>query len=359
VSTGSLNTERADHTATLLNNGMVLIAGGYDSASGNELASAELYNPTTGTFTLTGSLNTARRYHTATLLPNGMVLIAGGFSSTGNNVFASAELYNPATGTFTPAGSLNMARYWHTATLLNDSMVLFAGGYGASGATLSSAELYDPATQSFTPTGSLNTSRFVQTATLLNDGTVLIAGGYFSNGSSIAVLNSAEVYDPTTGTFTVTSNLNTARVFHTASLLSNGMVLIAGGWGINSSGSGFAVLTSAELYDPANGTSTPTVSLNTARDEHTATLLNDGMVLMTGGSGSSNTLANAELYEPATLTPPNLVSIAVTPAASTLSPGTTQQFIATGTFSDTSTQQLASVTWSSSDTTKAEISNDA
>src|SRR5271157_228034 len=408
VSTGSLNTERADHTATLLNNGMVLIAGGYDSASGNELASAELYNPTTGTFTLTGSLNTARRYHTATLLPNGMVLIAGGFSSTGNNVFASAELYNPATGTFTPAGSLNMARYWHTATLLNDSMVLFAGGYGASGATLSSAELYDPATgtftptgslntardyhtgtllnngmvliaggygasgatltsaelydpatQSFTPTGSLNTSRFVQTATLLNDGTVLIAGGYFSNGSSIAVLNSAEVYDPTTGTFTVTSNLNTARVFHTASLLSNGMVLIAGGWGINSSGSGFAVLTSAELYDPANGTSTPTVSLNTARDEHTATLLNDGMVLMTGGSGSSNTLANAELYEPATLTPPNLVSIAVTPAASTLSPGTTQQFIATGTFSDTSTQQLGSVTWSSSNSAVAQITNDA
>src|SRR5208283_114317 len=216
VSTGSLNTERADHTATLLNNGMVLIAGGYDSASGNELASAELYNPTTGTFTLTGSLNTARRYHTATLLPNGMVLIAGGFSSTGNNVFASAELYNPATGTFTPAGSLNMARYWHTATLLNDSMVLFAGGYGASGATLSSAELYDPATGTFTPTGSLNTARDYHTGTLLNNGMVLIAGGYFSNGSSIAVLNSAEVYDPTTGTFTVTSNLNTARVFHTA-----------------------------------------------------------------------------------------------------------------------------------------------
>ena len=119
-------------------------------------------------------------------------------------------------------------------------------------------------------------------------------------------------------------------------------------------------LASAELYNPATGTFTPTGSLNTARDWHTATLLNNGMVLMAGGYGdSSGILASAELYEPATLTPPDLESIAITPATSTLSPGTTQQFIATGTFSDSSTEQLASVTWSSSDTTLAQISNDA
>jgi len=145
VLTGSLNTARASHTSTVLSNGMVLIAGGYN---GNVLASAELYNPATGTFTPTGSLKTARLYHTATLLNNGMVLIVGGYAENGN-ILASAELYNPATGTFTPTGSLNTARELHTATMIQGAMVgptmingvvLIAGGQGSAGA-LSIAEL--------------------------------------------------------------------------------------------------------------------------------------------------------------------------------------------------------------------------
>jgi hypothetical protein len=168
--TGSLNTARDSHTATLLPNGMVLVAGGF----GPVRASAELYDPVSGTWTPTGSLNTARAQHTATLLPNGMVLVAGGFDSN-VNPSASAELYDPASGTWMPTGSLNTARTTHTATLLPNGMVLVAGGFGASG-DLPNAELYDPATGTWTPTGSLNVARTFHTATLLNNGMVLVAG---------------------------------------------------------------------------------------------------------------------------------------------------------------------------------------
>ena len=347
--TGSLKTPREQHTATLLNNGLVLIVGGY--GSGGYLASAELYNPASGTFSPTGSLNNPREYHTATLLSDGTVLIAGGYGPSG--LVASAELYNPATGAFTPTtGSLNTPRQVHTATLLNNGMVLLAGGEN-SGAPLTSAELYDPATETFSfTTGNLNSARASHTATLLNNGMVLLAGGAAESG----ILASAELYNPATGTFAYTTgSFNTARDLHTATLLNNGMVLMAGGWS--------PILASAELYDPATETFTVTGSLNTARIYDTATLFNNGMVLMAGGSDSdgspSLSLASAELFEPATLTPANLVSIAVTPGTSTLSAGTTQQFIATGTFSDASVQQLGSVTWSSSNPTVAQISNDA
>jgi hypothetical protein len=184
---GSLNNARYRHTATLLNDGTVLITGG-ETSPGNALNTAELYNPTTGMFSLTnGTLNNARYAHTATLLNDGTVLITGGETSPGN-ALNIAELYDPTTGMFSLTnGTLNNARYAHTATLLNDGTVLITGGYG-SGGYLASAELYGPVAQSFTLTGSLNTARDQHTSTVLN-GTVLIVGGY--NGSALA---SAEMY---------------------------------------------------------------------------------------------------------------------------------------------------------------------
>jgi hypothetical protein len=277
MATNSLNTARDIHTATLLPNGQVLVAGGQNG--GGQLSGVELYDPVTGTWLLTNSMNTARGNHTATLLPNGKVLVAGGYNA-GN----SAELYDPATGKWTPTGPLNVARYAHTATLLPNGKVLVAAGFGSS--FTNSAELYDPATGAWTTTGSLNTARYYHTATLLPNGKVLVAGGQNLSG----YLASAELYDPATGTWTTINPLNTGRVWHTATLLPNGKVLAIAGY--NNSG----YLNSAELYDPASGTWTTTGSLATPREYHKTVLLPDGRDLITGGFGSIGATNSTELY---------------------------------------------------------------
>jgi hypothetical protein len=180
------------------------------------------------------SLGTARDSHTATLLQSGKVLVAGG--ENGSGPLSSAELYDPATGMWTTTGSLGAARYGHTATLLQSGKVLVAGGF--NGSNLSSAELYDPATGMWTTTGSLAAARKAHTATLLQSGKVLVAGGL----NDSAVLSSAELYNPATGTWTTTSSLAAARDGHTATLLPSGLVLVAGGL------NGSADLSSAERY---------------------------------------------------------------------------------------------------------------
>ncbi len=277
--TGNLAVNHWSFTATLLPNGKVLAAGGQTVIEGDMIvgsAECELYDPTNGTWTPTGSLGHARFSHTATLLPDGKVLVAGGFNE--GNV-PSAELYDPVTGTWTTTGSPAIRRHT-TATLLPNGKVLIVGGRTATGVVTSATELYDPASGTWTSTGSLTTARDQHTATLLPNGLVLVAGGFGGTGS----LFSAELYDPTSGAWTSTGSLAAARENSSATLLSNGEVLVVGGL---REGPGGAVLESAELYDPANGTWSATGSLAAARVQHTATLLPNGQVLAAGGVGST------------------------------------------------------------------------
>jgi len=171
-------TGRTNGTATLLQNGKVLLAGGW-AAGSSPVALAELYDPGTGKFTQTGSMTVGRDGHTATLLTNGQVLVAGGYPNTGNaNDTASAELYDPHSGSFSATGSMADGRDRHSATLLLDGRVLVAGGVHMPGAN--TAELFDPASGTFSPAGTMATRGVLHTATLLSDGRVLVAGGCFA-----------------------------------------------------------------------------------------------------------------------------------------------------------------------------------
>jgi len=348
--TGNLTRERMFHAATLLTNGRVLITGGSATPGSSVWASAELYDPATETFTATGNMTTPRYRHTATPLPGGKVLIAGGELTSHDSrlSLAQAELYDPATGTFTATGAMTTARSSHTATLLNSGKVLIAGGCQAQCAT--SAELYDSATGTFTATGSMLTADYSlsRTAALLSNGKVLILHsvlcdeiqqrcdpartehydpdtGTFSltsetghayetspvtaslltNGRVLVTLGYccdyseiAEVYDPSNGTFTATGTMTGWRGYHTATLLPDGKVLIAG-----RDDSGFPVPGSADLYDPVTGAFSTTREMAIQRAEgHTATLLPDGTVLLAGGwVCCGRSIATAEIYRPAVL----------------------------------------------------------
>jgi hypothetical protein len=351
---GNMTAARVWHTATLLNNGKVLLAGGISNPWPLSLPSTELYDPSIGAFNAAGDMTVARSMHTATLLSNGNVLIAGG------SFLNSSELYDPATETFRVTGAMLTTRSGHTATLLRNGKVLIAGGApGIDGAALASAELYDPTTGIFTTTGKMGKARVGHTATLLANGRVLIEGGagfqypsgelydsdngVFSpatpsgdvaapgddgNSTTSTLLldgrilltlggpgtdnpsRAAELYDPRAASFTAARPMNAVRATQTAVLLSNGTVLVAGGDYLFSTPEVFA---SGEIYDPATGAFSPLDHMTIHRVQHTSTLLADGTVLIAGGEtfdGVPRQLDTAEIYRPAVVLPaPVLLSL--------------------------------------------------
>src|SRR2546426_7670984 len=268
----NLNQPRAEHTATLWANGTVLIAGGRDPAD-QPLASAEIYDPATGRYTLLASPLPAPVWgHTATRLDDGTVLIAGG--QRGARYRRAAQLFDPASDTFAALTPMSTPRGRHTATLLRDGRVLLVGGTDGV-EPLASLEIYDPTTRTFSPAPSaLAVARQDHTATLLPDGRVLVAGGSDFSGA----LESAELYDPTAGTVSPAGPLSVPRTLASAALLLDGTVLVAGGQTTSED------LDSAEVYDAAtNAFARLPAPMGTARSGHLGVqLLDNGKGLISG-----------------------------------------------------------------------------
>jgi hypothetical protein len=271
TATGSMLVERYRHTATLLQSGSVLLAGGQNSTSVSD--TAEIYDPTTSSFSATaGKMSVPRDGHTATLLPSGKVLIAGGIN--GDVISGTAELYDPSTGLFTLTGNMTSPRVFHTASLLANGTVLITGGY--NGSYLNTAEIYDPIAGVFRATGgAMNAARDTHSATVLSDGRVLIAGGTDGSGA----LSSAEIYDPSTDRFSVVASpLIAARGSHTATLLPDDKVLLAGGTGACTGcctdvTTCTGVLNTTEIYDPAAESFASGPTMTAARSGQAATFL--------------------------------------------------------------------------------------
>jgi WD40 repeat protein len=311
--TASLAEARVGHTATLLPDGRVLVVGGYGRAiprgSGpygpdttppptDKRASAEIWDPATGTFQSTGPLAGPRAGHRAVLLPDGRVLVIGGWAPDSWLPLAIAEIWDPATGAFTSAGTLTTGRSGHTVTPLPDGRVLVVGGNdGRPGgaATLGTAEIWDPATGTFAPAGELDLPRSGHTATLLPDGRVFVVGGA---GPLAQTGRTAEVWDPVSGAFTPAGDLTGNHgAWHTATLLEDGRVTVMGGDGYDDTDTGGAKPTEVEVWDPATNAFTLAGSLSDWRWAHQAVLLQDGRVLLVGGVTPTS---RTEVWDPAT-----------------------------------------------------------
>ena len=273
TATGSMNVPRYGHKTILLGNGQVLaVTGERTGTNGN---TAELYDPASGNWSLTGTPITHHENGSATLLANGEVLLAGGNDLSGTAYIAGAELYNPSTGQWSMTGSMPSGRGFQEAVLLPSGQVLVAGGEDSTLSSVTDAALYNPETGTWQPTGTMHQARLSPIAELLGNGTVLVAGGAdISNGTNYTRLRSAEIYNPSTGEWTMIADMptNSPRIgLPQSALLSNGDVLVA----------------RDAFFNPGTGTWTPTGAAfpghgTIGAGPSTATLLTTGDVLLTG-----------------------------------------------------------------------------
>jgi N-acetylneuraminic acid mutarotase len=298
--TENMTYSRMYHTASVLSDGTVLVIGGRmrNAEGSNDLWTGELYDPLTGTWTLIANMTSARQGHTASVLSNNTIVVVGGAFFLDSSI--SAELYNPLTDTWTTSeGRTNINRLiTHTASVLVNGTVLVIGFDFFRTAFV--VDLYHPLTNSWTPVRTMKHLRYLHTASVLRDGRVLIAGGSGEDIKNFGILSSAELYDPLTNTWTPTGNMTYPRVFHTASVLPNGNVLVAGGMNIHVE-SNVTFILSAELYDPVTGNWTLTGNITHPRAQHTSSVLPNGAVLVIGGEDdTSNITSSVELYDPLT-----------------------------------------------------------
>lgn len=296
TSAGTLGVPSMGLAAHALPDNTILLAGGFNGST--YLANAYVYYsnsaPSNAT-KATGSMGTGREHFALVQMQNNKILVMGGMTNTG--VTNTAEIYDTKAGTFSPAANMTMARENAAAVVLNNGNVLICGGDDGNGTVLNSTEIYDPKTNTWTTSGNLNTARSHFTATVVSGGSiggyVLAAGGQDSSGNT---LSSAELFDPSKGTWTGAGNMNTPRENQTATVLKNNTVLLAGG------GVRFGSVTAvdnAELFDPATVSfNTITAYMNQPRENHTATLLTDGTVLIAGGDDGQNPTNTAEIYDP-------------------------------------------------------------
>jgi Kelch motif len=337
--TGGMNVTRYGHKTVLLSNGQVLAVTG-DTTGTN---AAELYDPATGNWTLTSTPATFHDGGSATRLANGQVLLAAGYNpgfTSAPAFIATAELYNPSTGQWSPTGTLPSARRYQAAVLLPNGQVLVAGGQDSSFSSIADAALYNPATGSWQTTASMHENRAAPVAELLGNGTVLVAGGLnYSNGSFVGSLASAEIYNPSTGKWTATATMPSTGSL--GSMLSNGDVLVVrdaffnpatGAWaatgafpnsahtigpstatllttgdvlltGFRSTYNDTPTLNETVLYNSSTNSYSTAASMNSPRWGDSATLLPNGHVLISGGYVKAvgigvQYLSSAELYTP-------------------------------------------------------------
>ena len=301
--TNSMVMARGDHTSTRLPDGRILVAGGDDGSDRLEAItdSTELFNPATGRWDSAGAMGRQRTRHASVLLNDGRALLVGGAGVVQAEIdeqridqpLVETDVFDPSTNTWAFIGEISSPRDGLAATLLSNGAVLITGGNDGGGTEISildSAEILDPASGSWSPTGTMSQGRQGHSATLLADGTALIMGG----DDGMDTFSSAEIYDPSTRAFSKTGDMAEARERFTATLLEDGRVLVAGGSGDSPR------LASAEIYDPQSGAWSTASEMSTGRLKHAAARLQDGKALVVGGLGMGQFLSSAEIYDPTT-----------------------------------------------------------